>query len=199
MLRLYLMGLDLSNRQIARELDLSQPYVRLMTERLRHGLAAQLPAVVLDGEVEIDEVYVAAGHKGNPAAVAKRGGRVVVRMLANMRQAAIRPVIEGNVARGALVHTNEHDISARPEEWGYGHETACHAKGEYVRDGDGDGFCEVHVDTTEGVWSLLGSWLCPHRGISQEKLPLHLALFQFVHNARRRGKAFLGELAALAA
>jgi len=30
--------------------------------------------VELAGEVEIDEVYVVAGHKGQPAAVAKRGG-----------------------------------------------------------------------------------------------------------------------------
>ena len=72
---LYLMGLNLSNRQIARELDLSQPDVQLMTERLRHGLAAKLPAVVLDGGVEVDEVYVVAGHKGQPEAVAKRGAR----------------------------------------------------------------------------------------------------------------------------
>src|SRR5438094_6275972 len=68
---LYLMGLNLSNRQIARELDLSQPDVQLMTEQLRRGLTAKLPPVVLRGEVEIDEVYVVAGHKGNPAAIAK--------------------------------------------------------------------------------------------------------------------------------
>src|SRR3954470_9245474 len=54
---LYLMGLNLSNRQIAREPDLGQPEVRLMTEQLRHGLVAKLPAVVPDGEVEVDEVY----------------------------------------------------------------------------------------------------------------------------------------------
>src|SRR2546421_9401366 len=72
---LYLMGLDLSNRQIAQELDLSQPDVQLMTEQLRRGLTAKLPPVVLRGEVEIDEVYVVAGHKGNPAAVAKGGAR----------------------------------------------------------------------------------------------------------------------------
>ena len=70
---LYLMGLNLSNRQIAQELDLSQPDVQLMTERLRAGLVARMPPVRLEGEVEIDEVYVVAGHKGNPAAVAKRG------------------------------------------------------------------------------------------------------------------------------
>jgi hypothetical protein len=43
-----------------------------MTEQLRHGLAARIPVATLEGEVEIDEVYVVAGHKGQPAAVAKR-------------------------------------------------------------------------------------------------------------------------------
>ncbi len=47
----------------------------------------------------------------------------------------------------------------------------------------------------EGFWSLLRSWLRswlrPHRGISQEKLPLYLGFFQFVHNARIRGKGWL--------
>src|SRR4051812_9557567 len=72
---LYLMGLNLSNRQIARELDLSQPDVQLMTERLRHGLAAKLPAVVLDGEGEVDEGYLVARHKGRAAAVGQGGAR----------------------------------------------------------------------------------------------------------------------------
>ena len=63
----------LSNRQIARELDLSQSDVQRMTEQLRAGLVAKSPPARLEGEVEIDEVYVVAGHKGNLAAVAKRG------------------------------------------------------------------------------------------------------------------------------
>jgi hypothetical protein len=46
-----------------------------MTEQLRHGgLVAGTAEVRPEGEVEIDEVYVVAGHKGQPAAVAKRGG-----------------------------------------------------------------------------------------------------------------------------
>ena len=117
-------------------------------------------------------------------------------MLPDVRQATIRPVIETTVAEGALVHTDEHDVYARLEEWGYVHETVCHARGEYARDDDGDGFCEVHVNTLEGFWSLLRSWLRPHRGISQEKLPLYLGFFEFVHNVRVRGKALLGELIA---
>ena len=115
-------------------------------------------------------------------------------MLANVQQTTIRAIIEASVAKGALVHTDEYDVYARLEAWGYGHKTVCHARGEYARDEDGDGFCEVHVNTAEGLWSLLRSWLRPHRGISQEKLPAYLGFFQLVHNARRRGKALLPTL-----
>ena len=71
---LSLMGLNLSNRQIASELKLSPSDAQAMTEQLRRGLVARIPEARLEGEVEIDEVYVVAGHKGQPAAVAKRGG-----------------------------------------------------------------------------------------------------------------------------
>jgi transposase-like protein len=71
---LYFMGLNLANRQIAAELGLDASDVQAMTERLRGGLAARTPRVTLAGQVEIDEVYLVAGHKGQPAAVAKRGG-----------------------------------------------------------------------------------------------------------------------------
>jgi transposase len=124
----------------------------------------------------------------------QRGGEVVLHMLANVQQKTIRPIIEGVVASGSRIHTDEYSIYSRLRAWGYEHRTVCHDRGEYARDEDGDGFCEVHVNTLEGFWSLLHSWLRPHRGISQEKLPYYLALFEFVHNARCRGKALLSTL-----
>ncbi len=78
-------------------------------------------------------------------------------MLANVKQATIQPILEATVATGALIHSDEYDIYARLERWGYRHKTVCHARGEYARDEDGDGFCEVHVNTMEGFWSLLRS------------------------------------------
>ena len=92
-------------------------------------------------------------------------------MLANVQQTTIQPIIEATVARGALIHTDEYGIYARLPVWGYQHKSVCHGQGEYARDEGGDGFCEVHVNTIEGFWSLLRSWLRPHRGLSQEKLP----------------------------
>ena len=86
-------------------------------------------------------------------------------------------------------------LADRPQpEWGFDHRTVCHSRGEYARDEEGDGFHAVHVNTVEGFWSLLRSWLRPHRGISQEKLPLYLGFFQFVHNVRIRSKGLLRPL-----
>ncbi len=87
--------------------------------------------------------------------------------------------METVVAQGSRIYTDEYAIYARLTAWGYEHKTVCHSRAEYARDEDGDGFCEVHVNTMEGIWSLLRSWLRPHRGVSQDKLPAYLGFFQF--------------------
>src|SRR5689334_25097799 len=115
-------------------------------------------------------------------------------MLAKVQQTTIKSIIKAAVAKDTLVHTDEYSVYARLEAWGYQHKTVCHGRGEYARDEDGDGFCEVHVNTIEGFWSLLRSWLRPHRGISQDKLPDYLGFFQFRSEERRVGKDLLGAL-----
>jgi transposase len=56
-------------------------------------------------------------------------------MLLNVQQATIAPIITKTVSPGTLIHTDEYDIYARLEDWGYGHKSVCHAWGEYARDG----------------------------------------------------------------
>ncbi len=121
----------------------------------------------------------------------QRGGEVFIKMLENVQQRTIEPIIKNAIGADTLIYTDEYNIYDRLEKWGYRHKTVNHSIGEYARDEDGDGFHEVHVNTMEGVWSLLRSWLRPHRGISQEKLPCYLGFFEFVHNMRKRGKALL--------
>src|SRR3954464_10381150 len=128
----YFMGVNLSNRQIAHELGLCESDTQAMTEVLRPGIVAKTPEVVLSGDVEFDELYVVAGHKGNPEAVRakgregrrnrlkggrgtlekekppifgmiERGGQVVIRMLANVQQATIHPTIEKPKARTSIL------------------------------------------------------------------------------------------------
>jgi transposase-like protein len=181
--------------------------------------------MTLSNEVECDEAYVIAGHKGQPEVVKNKGrkgrrrrlkskcgrstlekerapvfgmlqrcGQVVINLMANVKQKTIEPLIKDTIVPGTCVYTDEYSIYARLSAWGYEHKSVNPGRGEYARDDDEDGFCEVHVNTMEGFWSLLRSWLRPHRGISQEKLPLYLGFFEFVHNARKRGKALLHAL-----
>lgn len=220
------MALNMSNRQIAHELGLNESDSQQMADLLRGCVFKRRSRVRLEGEVECDEVYVIAGHKGRPDKIQgrkarrnrlkgargrgtlakekppifgmiQRNGEVRIEMLENVPQVTIRPLIEQTIVPGTQVYTDEYVIYSPLPLCGYQHKTVCHNTGEYARDEDGDGFHEVHVNTMEGFWSLLRSWLRPHRGISQEKLPLYLIFSEFVHNVRRRGRALLGSLVSL--
>ncbi len=68
---LYLMGLNLSNRQIAHELGLNEDDAHNMARTLRQGVVDASTTPTLAGTVEIDEVYLVAGHKGQSDLVKK--------------------------------------------------------------------------------------------------------------------------------
>lgn len=110
-----------------------------------------------------------------------------------MQQKTIKPIIKGVIVPKSLIYTDEYNIYNKLSEWGYEHKTVNHGQGEYARDEDGDGFCEVHCNTQEGIWSLMRSWLRPHRGVSQEKLPFYVGFFEWIYNLRKRGKKALNE------
>ncbi|MBK1707224.1 hypothetical protein CKO40_22490 [Halochromatium glycolicum] len=59
------------NRQIAGELGLNKDDVQGMSKQLRQGIECAQPHPLLSGEIEADEIYVTAGHKGRPDAVRK--------------------------------------------------------------------------------------------------------------------------------
>ncbi len=67
------MGLKISNHQISQELDLNKDDVQQMTAQLRTGIVVKKPKVLLTGEVECDEMYLIAGHKGQPKMVKSKG------------------------------------------------------------------------------------------------------------------------------
>lgn len=126
----------------------------------------------------------------------QRGGSVIILPLENVKRKTIEPIIRRKVRQGAKVFTDEYSIYGWLPSF-YEHKTVNHSKGEYARDEDGDGKCEVHVNTMECFWSLLRPWLRPHRGISQERLPFYLGFFEFLHNIRQRGCSALSGLLSL--
>ena len=68
---LYFMGLNLPNLKIAQELSLNKDDVHEMASHLREGVQSHKALTSLQGEVECDEAYVIAGHKGHPQSVKK--------------------------------------------------------------------------------------------------------------------------------
>ena len=121
----------------------------------------------------------------------QRRGVAVIRLLENVRLLTINFLIQGYVRPGTAIYTDEYAVYSHLSRLGFSHSFVCHSRGEYARDDGGDGVREVHVNTVEGLWSLLRAWLRPHRGISQEKLPSYLALFKFAYNNRARGSSLL--------
>ena len=185
---LYLMGLNLSNEQIAQELDLDETDAQAMTEQLRHGLAAKLPTSRLRARSRSTRSTSWPGTRATPRPSQKRaarptsaaegapgrgtlakekppifgmiqrGGEVVIRMLANVQQVTIRPVIEGSDRPGgAGLHRRVRHLRP-PGGWGYAHQTVCHARGEYARDDDGT----ASARCTSTPWR--GSGRCCARG-----------------------------------
>src|SRR5512145_3429075 len=109
----------------------------------------------------------------------QRGGQVVIKLLANVQQKTIEPFITDTIVPGTRVYTDEYSIYARLQTWGYDHKSINHGRGEFARDEDGDGFCEVHVNTMEGFWSLL-------RGLGVAKAEI-LAKWSYVSNCQGLG------------
>ena len=70
-----MMGLNMPNLQIARELDLNESDVQEMTSLLRGGIHKRRRPPRPEGETETDEVYAVAGHKGRPDRIIGRKGR----------------------------------------------------------------------------------------------------------------------------
>ena len=69
------MGLNLSDPQIGKELDLNKDDAQRLTKQLREGIECAQSVPVLSDELEADDVYIVAGHKGHPEAVRRKGRR----------------------------------------------------------------------------------------------------------------------------
>ena len=84
-------------------------------------------------------------------------------MLEDVRRKTIEPIMRRTLSADAVLYTDEYVIY----DWAsavYEHKRVNHSLGEYARDEDGDGRCEVHVNTMECFWSLLRPRLRVHRG-----------------------------------
>jgi len=211
-----------STLEMATELHVNLKTAQRMVTLLQLTLITCRYRFNLSGQVEFDEVYLIGGLKGRAGKLdldrlpRKRGLRLPGRGIwetdkvpilglvdrqgyiylvpcANVQSDTIRPLIEYLTDQGATVYTDEYNIYRFLRRLGYQHHTVNHSKGEYARG-------PVHVNTVEGLWSLLRDHLRIHRGVSKLYLPLYVMRFEFLTNRRTlsRWQQML-ELSALAA
>jgi transposase-like protein len=171
--------------------------------------------LTVDDIVEMDEVYITAGLKGQAGGLELgreprkrglkrrgrgtwdsdrlpvfgllcRGGAVRLFVLRNVQTETIRPIVQQMVQQGAHVYTDGYSIYHFLSREGYEHRSVNHGGGEYALDLDGDGNCEVHCNSVECTWSWLRQMVRTYRGVSKVYLPLYVAQFEFLYNRRQQ-------------
>jgi transposase-like protein len=92
---------------------------------------------------------------------------------------------------GATVFTDEYQSYnhlIRP------HASVAHSHNEWARDDDGDGVCEVHCNTTEGLWTDVRNFLRPFKGVHKKYLAGYLAVCELRHNQKRISPSLISSL-----
>ncbi len=72
--------------------------------------------------------------------------------------------------------------------------TVNHGDHEWARDDDGDGRREVHINTTEGMWTGVRNFLRPFRGVHKIYLADYVAMCEHSINLKRITPRFIAAL-----
>jgi transposase-like protein len=210
--------------QLAEELALDYETLLNRRHRIQQLGLEHKPTQPLQDEVtEADEMFQNAGEKGDPhtdpddpprcrannrpgagtmendrppilGVVGRTSDHIRLTVCDNTQQTTLQPNVELNTSSSTLLNTDESSAYDHIAETGRGHATVCHSQHEYARDEDGDGFCEVHCNTMEGIWTGLRNFLRPFRGVHKKYLAAYVAMFEWAHNLKRVTTDFLRTL-----
>jgi transposase-like protein len=125
--------------------------------------------------------------------VGRQSGQCRLRVCEHSDGKTLQAHVHGFTVAGSQCYT---------DEWqGYNgiersRSTVCHGVKEWARDDDGDGLCEVHVNTIEGLWTSARNFLRPFRGVHKKYLKEYLAICEHRINRKRISPAFISRLVA---
>ena len=154
-----------SSCQLARDLEITQKTAWFMLHKIR-GLFGITDEVELDGEVEMDEMYLGGretnkhndkrteGTQGRSTktktpifGMLERDGRVVAMKVEDTKGATLMSIVGQFVKEGTITYTDEASIYNKLDENGYDHLFVNHGKREFVRSND------IHTNGIEGFWA----------------------------------------------
>lgn len=155
----------MSSCQLAREIKVTQKTAWFMLHKIR-GLYGQSDSTSLNGEVEMDEMYLGGretnkhqskkveGTQGRSTktktpifGMLERDGKVVAMKVEDTKGATLLPIVEQFVESGATTYTDEANIYCNLTKKGYEHLFVNHSKREFVRCKD------IHTNGIEGFWA----------------------------------------------
>lgn len=153
-----------SSHQLARDIEVTQKTAWFMLHKIR-GLFGISDDIELDGEVEMDEMYLGgretnkheskkvAGTQGRSTktktpifGMIQRDGKVVAMKVENTQGATLLPIVGQFVKEGSTTYTDELSAYNGLTKEGYDHLIVNHGKREFVRCKD------IHTNSIEGFW-----------------------------------------------
>jgi transposase-like protein len=154
-----------SSHQLSRDIKVTQKTAWFMLHKIR-GLYGQSDSVSLNGEVEMDEMYLGGretnkheskrteGTQGRSTktktpifGMIEREGKVIAMKVENTQGATLMPIVSQFVESGSTTYTDEASIYHKLEQNGYNHVFVNHGQREYVRAKD------IHTNSIEGFWA----------------------------------------------
>lgn len=190
----------ISAKQLEREIGVTYKTAWRMFKQIRSMLTDD---VILEGSsVEADETYVGGKRRGKRGRGAEgktivfgaveRKGRVIAKVVPNVKSETLLPIIKEKVLDESIIYTDELPTYNRLPEMGYQHKRIHHATKVYVM---GD----IHTNTIEGFWSLVKRGIGGvNHAVSAKYLQTYLNEYSFRYNRRHDEKpmfeAFLGQV-----
>jgi transposase-like protein len=195
----------ISTHQLHRSLGVTYKTAWFMTHRIREamrsGELAPMGGAGGSGKVEADETYfgkydeprerlkkryypVTKGGRSGPAnkravlALVERGGKARLFHVITPDKITVEKIVRDNIAKEAVLYTDESRLYLGSDEHFLGHETVTHSHKEYVR---GD----VHTNTVEGAFSIFKRGMKGvYQHCAEKHLHRYLAEFEFRYNTR---------------
>ena len=124
--------------------------------------------------------------------VGRESGQVRLRVVHQTTQKTLEQHVHRFTVAGATCYTDEwngYDHIIRS------HATVAHGQKEWARDDDGDGIREVHINTSEGMWTDVRIFLRPFKGVNKRFLSGYIAIAEFRRNRKCISPAFIAMLA----
>jgi len=172
-------------KEVQRHIGVTYKTAWRMCHQIRLLFAENAPQ--LQGIVEMDESYYGGrkhGKRGRGSCksavfgMVERKGKVIARVVGDIRKRSIFPLIEKHVKRTATLMTDEYATYANLHKYGFNHNIITHKKHLYV---DGN----VYTNTMEGFWGLSKRGMKgTHIKVSKKYLQSYLDEYSYKYNNR---------------